>query len=115
VKDQYVNYARPQENGYKTQVRWFELRDDNGMGIKVSSAEPFGFSTLHNPVEDFDQMTHDDYRHTHDIVKKDGLFITVDHKMMGVAGDNSWGARPLPQYSIPAENYHFTISITPVF
>ncbi|MCK5103438.1 MAG: DUF4981 domain-containing protein, partial [Cyclobacteriaceae bacterium] len=84
VADQYFNYVRPQENGYKTDVRWFELRNENGIGIKVSRDKLLGFSTLHNPIEDFDQKTHSDYRHTNDIVKKGGVFITTDLKMMGV-------------------------------
>lgn len=115
VADQYFNYARPQENGYKTDVKWFELRNENGIGIKVSGKETLGFSALHNPIEDFDQLTHADFRHTNDIVKKDGVFITTDLKMMGVAGDDSWGARPYPEYSIPAKDYIFTFTIEPVF
>jgi beta-galactosidase len=115
VAEQYFNYVRPQENGYKTDVRWFELRNENGIGIKVSGQELLGFSVLHNPIEDFDQKTHSDYRHTNDIVKKDGVYIATDLKMMGVAGDNSWGARPYEEYSIPVENYTFVFSIEPIF
>lgn len=115
VEDQYFKYVRPQENGYKTDVRWFELRSENGMGIRVSSSQPIGFSALHNPIEDFDQITHTDLRHTNDIKKQDGVFVTADLKMMGVAGDNSWGARPYPEYTLPASNYKFKFSLTPVF
>ena len=115
VSDQYFNYVRPQENGYKTDVRWFELRNENRMGIKVCGNELLGFSTLHNPIEDFDQRTHADFRHTNDIVKKDGVFVTTDLMMMGVAGDDSWGARPYPEYSIAAADYTFKFTIEPVF
>ncbi|HKL67540.1 MAG TPA: glycoside hydrolase family 2 TIM barrel-domain containing protein, partial [Bacteroidales bacterium] len=115
VAGQYVKYVRPQENGYKTDVRWFELRDENGVGIRVSGNTALGFSALHNPIEDFDMIDGNDFRHTNDIVKKDGVFICCDLKMMGLAGDNSWGARPYPQYSVPAENYRFSITLVPVF
>lgn len=115
VADQYFNYVRPQENGYKTQVRWFELRNENGVGLRISGAPQLGFSSLHNPIEDFDQVTHNDYRHTNDIVKKDGVFVTVDLKQMGVAGDNSWGATPYKEYLVPAQNYKFNFTIKPVF
>jgi beta-galactosidase len=57
----------------------------------------------------------EDYRHTTDIVKKDGVFVNCDLKMMGVAGDNSWGARPYRKYSIPAQDYEFGFTIQPVF
>lgn len=115
VADQYFKYVRPQENGYKTDVRWFELRNENGVGIRVSGEPLVGFSTLHNPIEDFDMETMDDYRHTNDITKKDGVFICTDLIMMGVAGDDSWGARPYPQYSVPAKNYQFSFVIEPIF
>lgn len=114
VADQYFNYVRPQENGYKTEVRWFELKNENGIGIKVSGENLLGFSTLHNPIEDFDQENHGDYRHTNDIVKKDGVFITTDLMMMGVAGDNSWGAKPYEEYAVPAKDYSFKFSIEPI-
>lgn len=115
VADQYFPYVRPQENGYKTDVRWLELRNDNGWGLKISGAPVLGFSALHNPIEDFDQVTHDDYRHINDIVKKDGVFVNFDWKQMGVAGDNSWGARPYEEYSVPAQNYVFEFMMEPVF
>jgi beta-galactosidase len=115
VADQYFNYVRPQENGYKTDARWFELRNENGIGIRVEGAPTVGFSALHNPIEDFDMENMDDYRHTNDIVKGDGVFICTDYKMMGVAGDDSWGARPYPEYSLKAQNYEFSFTIKPVF
>ncbi len=115
VADQYFKYVRPQENGYKTDARWFELRNENGVGLKITGAPTVGFSTLHNPIEDFDMEDKNDYRHTNDIVKKDGVFITTDLKQMGVAGDNSWGAKPMKKYSIPAQDYEFSFTIQPVF
>lgn len=115
VADQYFEYVRPQENGYKTGARWFELRNENGIGLKVSGEPTVGFSTLHNPIEDFDMEDMNDYRHTNDITKKNGVFITTDLKQMGVAGDNSWGARPMRKYSMPAQNYEFSFTIEPVF
>jgi beta-galactosidase len=117
VADQYFRYVRPQENGYKSDVRWFELRNENGNGFRISAAsdETIGFSALHNPVEDFDQKTHNEFRHTNDIVKRDGVFICIDKLMMGVAGDNSWGARPYPEYSVPAKDYSFSFTMQPVF
>ncbi len=115
VADQYFNYVRPQENGYKTEVRYFDLRNQDGLGIRISGQPLVGFSALHNPIEDFDLTSNDDYRHLNDIVKKDGVFVNVDLRMMGVAGDNSWGATPYAQYSVPAKDYSFTFYLEPIF
>ena len=35
VADQYYPYIRPQESGNKTDVRWAELTDKDGFGIRV--------------------------------------------------------------------------------
>ena len=36
-------------------------------------------------------------------------------KQQGVAGYNSWGARPLPQYSIPAnQDYEWGFTLVPL-
>ncbi|WP_167612026.1 glycoside hydrolase family 2 TIM barrel-domain containing protein [Maribellus sediminis] len=115
VADQYFKYVRPQENGNKSDVRWFELRNENGFGLRVTGDAPIGFSALHNPIEDFDMEDMQDYRHTNDIVKRDGVFITTDLKQMGVAGDNSWGARPYKEYSLSAQDYEFGFTIEPIF
>ncbi len=73
------------------------------------------FNWVGKPIEDFDQLTHKDFRHTNDIIKKDGVFVTTDLKMMGVAGDNSWGAKPYSEYSISPEDYIFTFTIESIF
>ncbi|MDF1548303.1 MAG: glycoside hydrolase family 2 TIM barrel-domain containing protein [Bacteroidales bacterium] len=115
IAEQYFNYVRPQENGYKTDVRWLELRNENGFGVRISGKPFIGFSALNNPIEDFDQLTHNDYKHINDINKKDGVFVNLDLKQMGVAGDNSWGARPYAKYSVPADNYEFLFTMEPLF
>lgn len=33
---------------------------------------------------------------------------------MGVGGDNSWGARPHPEYTLPAKPYTYSFRITPI-
>ena len=41
--------------------------------------------------------------------------VCVDMKQQGVAGYNSWGAGPLPEYSIPANNnYKWGFTLVPV-
>jgi beta-galactosidase/beta-glucuronidase len=107
VSEQYFPYIRPQENGYKTDTRWMALTDDDGNGLLVDGLPEFSFSALHNPVEDFDQGTKTNYRHTHDIELKDEIFVAIDLKQMGLGGDDSWGAKPHPQYLLPAGDYSF--------
>ena len=37
VNEQFVPYVRPQENGNKEEVRWLELTDGTGHGLRVEN------------------------------------------------------------------------------
>jgi hypothetical protein len=113
LAEQYFPYIRPQENGYKTDMRWMTLTDDSGFGLMIDGLPLFSGSALHNSIEDFDQGSKKNYRHTNDISPRDEIFLTIDLKQMGVAGDNSWGARPHPQYQLPADDYQFRFRLIP--
>ncbi|MBE0639849.1 MAG: DUF4981 domain-containing protein [Bacteroidales bacterium] len=113
VIDQYFPYIRPQENGYKTDVRWMTLTNDSGNGLLVDGFPIFSGSALHNSIEDFDQGTKQNYRHTIDIIPQDKVFVTIDLMQMGVGGDDSWGAMPHPQYLLPAQDYSFRFRLIP--
>lgn len=53
--------------------------------------------------------------HINDISPRDFVEVCVDMKQQGVAGYNSWGDRPMPQYSIPANrNYKWGFTLVPV-
>lgn len=53
--------------------------------------------------------------HINDIAPRNFVEVCVDMKQMGVAGYNSWGAKPLPEYSIPSDkNYKWGFTIVPV-
>ncbi len=140
AEDMYFPYVRPQENGHRTDTRWVSLSGKGGMMIVAD--ETIGFNALRNSVEDFDteEATNRQYqwnnfsseeiagrndadaknkkpRHTHinDIIPQNYVEVCVDMLQQGVAGYNSWGARTLPEYSIPAnKNYKWGFTLVPV-
>jgi len=114
VKDQYVEYISPQENGYKTDVRWMSLTDKSGKGIIFIGEPCFGFSALKYTSEDLTQKFRGSM-HTIDIKENNFTELHIDLKQMGVAGDDSWGAKPYPKYMIPAKPYSYKFSIIPLF
>ena len=114
VEDLYVPYIRPQENGYKTDVRWVTFTNRNGKGIKVLGPELISFSAHHQYNSDFDAGETKQQRHTIDIVKRDLININIDNVQMGVGGDTSWWTRPLKQYQIEAKNQSYSYSILPL-
>lgn len=113
VADQYVPYTRPQENGYKTDVRWLTLTNNSGNGIEIEGLQPLGVSALHNYPEDFDPGLTKKYRHTSDITPRKEVVICVDLAQRGVGGDNSWGALPHEQYQLKNKEYSYGFVIKP--
>lgn len=118
VADLYVPYIRPQENGHRTDVRWLALTKDNGTGLLIVADSLIEFNALNNTVEDFDAGPNKDENlmHENDITPRDLVEVHIDYRMMGLAGDNSWGARPYPQYMIQpsSEGIKYGFTIIPV-
>lgn len=123
VAEQYVPYIRPQENAYKTDTRWFTLTDDEGNGLLVRGNPTICFAALHNLHSDFSSpgdLTV--YRpdagtantHTTNIRARDLVAVNIDFGQLGVGGDNSWGARTHPEYSLLEESYSYSFWITPI-
>ncbi|MFW5901325.1 MAG: glycoside hydrolase family 2 TIM barrel-domain containing protein, partial [bacterium] len=55
VAEEWVEYSRPQENGYKSDVRWVKLTNDRGRGLKFSGFPLIGFGAHHYSREDIEQ------------------------------------------------------------
>ena len=119
---------RPQENGYKTDVRWLSLSDaDHGLLIMADELISFGVS--HNRLIDFvppvkiaitsedgDGARDNDERvnvHVNDVKPRDLISLDIDFGQMGVGGDDSWGKRTLQQYSLSDSSYHYGFSLVP--
>ncbi|NND34786.1 MAG: DUF4981 domain-containing protein, partial [Saprospiraceae bacterium] len=114
VEDLFYNYIRPQENGFRTDIRTVSFTDEHGKGISITAPELFGFSAHHQLNSDFDEGMEKQQRHTYDVPKRDLININIDHSQMGVGGDNSWGLMPHKQYQIKAGNLSFTYVISPL-
>lgn len=65
---------------------------------------------MKSPVNNIPRQTH-----INDISPRDFVEVCIDMKQQGVAGYNSWGARPLPEYTLPAnQNYEWGFTFVPV-
>ncbi len=129
VEDHYVAYMRPQENGYKTDVRWLSLIDDKQSGISFKADELISFGAHHNRLEDFVPpvkiaITSEDGPgardnekrvnvHVNDVKPRDLISLDIDFGQMGVGGDDSWGKRTLQKYSLNKQSYDYGFTIKP--
>ncbi|AZQ65114.1 DUF4981 domain-containing protein [Flammeovirga pectinis] len=116
VEEMYVPYIRPQENGYRTDARFFQLTSAKGNGVKFVADDVVSFSTLRNSIADFNPADKKLQRHTIDIKPSDTIYIAVDYKQLGVGGDNSWSKNGLAekQYRIDASKCEFGFTIQSV-
>ncbi len=108
VEEQIHLYVRPQENGNKTDVRWIALTNQRGrgllaVGIPLLSASAWPFS-----MADLEKATH-----INELPRRDFITLNLDYRQMGVGGDDSWGARTHPEYTLPAKPYSYRFRIRP--
>ncbi len=106
-------YVSPQEHGNRTDTRWLSVRDSRGRGLLVAGDPVFEFSAHPYWPEDLTQPSRGS-RHPFDVQRRDLTCLTLDHAQMGVGGDDSWGARVHPQYTLPARDYAFTLVLRPL-
>lgn len=114
VSEQYYPYIRPQENGNKTDIRWWRLTDKDGRGLQVTSSEPFSASALHYTTDDLDDGSDKDQRHAADISERKLTTFHIDYRQMGLGCIDTWGAWPEPEYRLPYQDYQFEFVLTPV-
>ena len=138
AEELYFPYVRPQENGHHTDTRWVSLSTGK-KGLLIQADNTIGFNALRNSIEDFDDeeatglsrqwsnftpeqvANHDEaaaknvlrrQHHINDITPRNFVEVCVDLKQQGVAGYDSWGSRPEPAYTLPANreyNWGFTL------
>lgn len=113
VSEQYHPYARPQENGNKTDVRWAAWTDDRGRGLLAVGLPVLSLSAHHFDQADFDEGEAKRQRHTTDLVERDSTRIHLDYKQMGVGGDTSWGAVAHPRYSLRPQPLSYSFLLRP--
>jgi len=114
VKDQYVAYVRPQENGNKEDVRWASLSSQDGTGLLIVPSSPLAMTFTHFLPEDLDQARHrqgQTKRYSPLVPHKD-IFVSIDYKQMGLGGA-SCGPGPLPQYILRPEPVEYGYTIRP--
>lgn len=116
VADQYWGYVRPQESGNKTEVRYWQVKDENGKGLEFYSFAPMECSTLNYLALDLDDGWDKNAHQSHsgDLTPRDFSVVKLAARQRGLACVNSWGAIPLEQYRMPYQDYSFTYVIRPL-
>ncbi|MCD7752449.1 MAG: DUF4981 domain-containing protein [Lachnospiraceae bacterium] len=106
VKDNLAEYLRPQECGNKTGVRWAEVTDCSGYGLRFM-APAMEFSALPYTPQELECAGHGK-----DLPMSHHTVVRACLKQMGVGGDDSWGAKTHEAYCIhPSKGEHLEFTV----
>jgi len=130
VEEQYHwGYARPQESGARTGLKWVKVTDDNGTGLMITSDVRFSASALPISRRQIDMSVtggerrdRGDQRHSLELKKfacenmrsLGKTYVNFDLKQMGLGCVDSWGAWPREEYCIKAAPMEFHFVLRPV-
>ena len=97
-----TEYLHPQDNGCRTDVRWFKIGDEKHT-LHISGFQPLCISAWDYGEEDLEQADH-----PHEIQRGRFVNLNIDLNVHGVGGVDTWGQRTLPQYTIDGNKpYHY--------
>ncbi|MFY0598103.1 MAG: DUF4981 domain-containing protein [Cyclobacteriaceae bacterium] len=107
TKDIYFEYIYPQENGNRSDVRWFELKNSK------SSFKVIGIPNVDFSVWPYTQKNLDESMKVYQLEEQDFYTVNIDYKQTGVGGDDSWSdkAMALPEYRLTGSAYAYSFII----
>ena len=104
--DEVEPYLRPQETGNHCGVRWIEVTDRSGHGIRLAGDVPFEASALPYSPHELENA-----RHAYDLPRPQHTYLRASAGMCGVGGDDSWGAPVLAEYVQKNETRHLAFTL----
>ena len=102
VAEQFVDYSEPQEHGNKVDVRRATLTNEKGKGLLVKGTPTVSFNATH-----YSHKALAAYKYGYQIKSNESVFVNIDYAQMGVAGDNSWGAKAHAPYLLTPDKTYF--------
>ena len=102
VDGPFTNYARPQENGNRHQVRRMAVYDGKGAGLLACGNPVFDFGLSRYAMETIEKA-----RHPYALKPAGGIICHIDGKQCGL-GSGSCGPKPMEKYRIPYESFAFS-------
>lgn len=108
VKDMVEPYLVPQETGNRTGVRWAKVTDRRGRGLLFAAAggsiddapvtAPDGAAVMNFSALPYSPEQLEEARHAYELPRHCITIVRCSLQQQGVAGDDSWGSRTLPQF-----------------
>lgn len=106
--DFFEMHEEPQESGNRTAVRWVEIADKKGYGIRVSGEEHLNFSIYRYSDEELTRA-----ERMNQIEPADFWTVNIDYKQAPL-GTATCGPGALDKYLIKNGVYEYSFTITPL-
>lgn len=115
VSELFTMYARPQDNGNRTDVRWVELSNNKGVAVRFYGPKHINFSASHFKIEDLDSGKDKKSSQAHGrlLNPRQEVYLNIDGFTSGIGCVNSWGRLPIPKYMLPYKDYNYSYWIVP--
>jgi beta-galactosidase len=94
LADFETEYVHPQDNGCRTDVRWFSIGNGKST-LLISGLQPLCIRAWDYGEEDLEPA-----KHPCEIQRGRFVNLNIDFNVHGVGGIDTWGQRTLPQYTI---------------
>ena len=109
VKDLHFDYVMPQENGNRCDVRWMELLSDGMGSLRIEADTPFCFT-----AKDYSDDALNDAKTSHKLSRGEATWLHIDHRVMGLGGDDSWSPRVHGEFLLNGTSYDYAFDIRPM-
>ncbi|XP_016484658.1 uncharacterized protein LOC107805179 [Nicotiana tabacum] len=111
VGEMHVPYVVPGECSGRADIRWvtFENKDGEGLYASMHGDSPtMQMNASYYSTAELERTTHNE-----DLRKSENIEVHLDHRHMGLGGDDSWSPCVHDEYLIPAVPYSFSIRFFP--
>lgn len=109
VDKMHVPYIVPGESGGRADVRRLTCTDSWGKGVTFATTDPC--ETFQINVSRYSASTLEKADHEHELKPDPFIHACIDHKMMGLGGDDSWSPSVLDKYLVHPGRFSFELGI----
>lgn len=111
VKNQFVNFPKPQSMGNRENVRWCALTDDGGTGVQFISDGSNGMSASALPWSALEMTL---AAHPHELPESTGTHLHLDLQVTGLGGNSCGQGGPLDHDRVKGALHQMKYIIRPV-
>ena len=106
----FFPYIRPQETGNRTDVRWMTLTNNSGSGLMVVGMPEIEVNASQYTFDELESK-----KHPNELMKSNSIILRMNYHQMGVGGDDSWGAKPHPEFTMYSnKTYTYQFRMAPI-